>query len=361
MLAGTLALIAKDLIQEYSKLSIVNKLNEAITASSQRNPSQPHLYPPRANELRTWADGVIKNTRFNNYPSYLMNIIHNSRYDAILPIKIAQLISKGFPSDQQYAISSTELLLYRDRANALVNELTALHAATTNFGVEERFVPADDVGLDIFIPRTAFDNHARAYSESLDAFLSAATYMCEISHGASYNPSLTYTSTSDPVFGIAMLAAGAYGFLNFYKNLLEVAEKQLTLIKTVKEFRAAKLSDTQGFEEKINDIIENNIQDAVNRSIAPIQTKLNEQRINEIKNGLYKDARVMVKLISNGSRIDISVETLDNQIIFDKTDEIQISISELSRETKKIAEAVSVSFALLERAGQPLIESAKSK
>lgn len=167
-------------------------------------------------------------------------------------------------------------------------------------------VPCASTSLDVIIPRSVFGERADKFIDIVARFVKIMSYIIELTTGSEASPTLTYTSTSDPVTGLAMVGVAAWGFLRFYKLVLEVAEKQITLLKTVKEFRGSALKSSTDFEDQIKLIVEEALSKAVESTMASVSTKVPEERVNEIKIAINRDARVVVQAVANGARVGIT-------------------------------------------------------
>jgi hypothetical protein len=183
------------------------------------------------------------------------------------------VISAGFPDDQHLAISSSELGLYLNLVNAARGELSVFVAASSKFKVEEIVLPQNEISLDVLIPREAFENQATVYIDVLSRFSRIMAYLIELTTGTARSPTLTYTSTSDPVTGFAMVCGTAWAVLNLYKLLLEVAEKQLGLLKTIRDFRASALPIVPDLDDRIQTTIEQATQAAIEKNIAMVSPR----------------------------------------------------------------------------------------
>lgn len=318
MLAGRLIDIAKDILDEYSQFKIIQHLETASNLSATRGQINEPQYAQQARQLREWAQTVINRTKIEKYPSDLLKFLKESNYSSALPERLARLVMNGFPDNKTAAISSSELSIYIQLANTLRAELTAFVTAALNFKIDKITIPADQISFDIIVPRSVFNDRADEFIETLSTFTRIMSYLIELTTNSVNSPRLAYTSASDPVTGLALWATAAWVFLQLYKLLLEVAEKQLSLIKTLREFRAAALESEENesdLEARVKAIVEKALTEAVEKAIASVQSKVPPDRVNEIKNAVTKDARFAVQAIANGTRIGITIESLDNTSI----------------------------------------------
>jgi hypothetical protein len=312
MLAGRLVRAASDILNEYSEFKLVELLNEASTLAEQRGQLLVGVYIEKARSIRQRAESIMHQTKIERYPNDLREFLKGSKYSTALPEFVARILLQGFPDDMNQSIHSSEVKIYVKLVNTLRSELGALTTAAQKLSIDEITVPAEEISLDVIIPRSAFGNRSDKFIEILGRFDSVMSYLIELTTGSAGSPTLTYTSTSDPVTGLAMAGAAVWSFLQFYKLALEVAEKQISLFKMVKEFRSSPLSTSADLENQIKTIVEGYLSKAVEGAIAAAPQKVSEDRINEIKVGISKDARFVVQAISNGARVGITIESLDS-------------------------------------------------
>jgi hypothetical protein len=231
-------------------------LGVASTLSSQRAQLPNPQYVQQARQLREWAQTVINQTKVERYPDDLRKFLKDSSYSSALPEHIAKVIRNGFPGDKTIAISSSELGLYVQLANTLISGLGALITATNKLNVKGVIIPENEIGFDVIIPRDVFKNSVDDFIDLLSRFTRIMSYLIELTTGEANSPSLSNASTSDPVVGCGLVGAAAWAFLNFYKLVLEVVDKQISLLKTLKELRAfSPSSGSEELEERIKSIV----------------------------------------------------------------------------------------------------------
>jgi hypothetical protein len=311
MLAGRLLQVVRDILAEYSSFKIVEQLSATANLSVNRGQLNPHQYNQQAQTLRAWAQTIIDQSKLAKYPDDLRKFLEESRYASALPEHIARLVLNGLPSDKDRAISSPELNIYIEFANILRGELTSFVVAADKFNIKQIAIRADELSLDVLVPRGAFSDRADGFIEILSKFAGIMSSLTELTKGSRDSPTLTYTSTTDPVTGLGVCFAVGCAFLHFYKLLLEVAEKQISLLKNVKDFRVLAPDASIDFEERVKSIVEDALKKAIDSAIAVVPSKVPDERVNEIKIALSKDARVAVQAIVNGARVGITIESLD--------------------------------------------------
>jgi hypothetical protein len=311
MLAGRLIRAARDILGEYSRFKIIDRLTLAASVSAQRTGGQNNAYTEQARQLRQWAQSVIDQSLIDKYPEDLRIFLDNSNYAAALPASIARVVLAGFPDDIRLGMSSSEVGLYAQLATILRSELSSLDAIANKLNIEQVSIPVDQVCLDIMIPRIIFADRIDNFIVILRRFIKIISYIIELTTGSESSPTLTYGSTSDPVTGVALVGAAAWGVLKFYKLMLEVAEKQFSLLKTLREFRSVAPDASSDVEERVQGIVGEALKQAVEGAVTSVPASVPDERVNEIKNALNIEARFTVNDIANGVRISITAESID--------------------------------------------------
>ncbi len=216
-----------------------------------------------------------------------------------------------------------------------------------SFKIEEINIPSAEFSFDVIIPRSLFDNRVQQYIVILEKFARIMAYIEELATGTQRSPTLVYTSTSDPVTGLAVAYAAGWAFLHFYKLVLEVADKQLSLLKTIKEFRASSLGTVPEIEERTSAIVEEALSGAVDGAVSSVSPRVGDERVNEIKTAIAKDARAVVRYVAEGARVAVTIESLS------KVREVFREIPNISPE--KIDEVLNAKGVLEQRVEQSLM------
>jgi hypothetical protein len=348
----------KDILTEYSEFRIMELLNEAANLATQRANLTPAQYIQRAQQIRERAATIINQTKIERYPDDLRNIVKQSQYSSALPAEIAQVLLNGFPDYKETAISSSEVGLYVQLANTLRTELNALRVASQKFNIDEITIPEGEISIDVIIPRTVFGNRADEFVDILTRIIKIAAYIIEVTTGSEGTPTLAYNSTSDPVTGLALIAAVAWGFLRFYKAALEVAEKQINLLRMVKEFRGSPLESSGDLDTQIKAITDESLEKAVKNTIEAMpEKKVPSERINEIEIAIKREARVVVQAIANGVRVGVTIESLDTLVLIaEKVPDITPEqVTEELKNQRVLEDRVQQSLALLGEPAPPLL------
>lgn len=134
----------------------------------------------------------------------------------------------------------------------------------------------------------------------------------ELLTGSREEIDLVYISTTDPILSCALIPAAAYGILQFYKLLLEIAEKQINVFKAVRDLKNSGLGSDKisSISKEMEGMIEREVVKAVD--VATQRTaasKIDKERKNEIKIQITKQALEITADIASGARIYVSLES----------------------------------------------------
>jgi hypothetical protein len=336
MHASRLVRVARDILNEYENLKLITLLREAATFAQQRPSMNDSGYATGARQFRERANSVISASRFRMYPIELRDLLSKSAYAPALPERLAAIVRDGFPDDKNAAISSAELNMAAAFAERTAHELGLLTSAAAKFGVEEIHIPEGMISLDVLLPRGSFDDRAKAFVEKLATFVSALSYFDECATGSAGAPRLIYCSTTDPITAIGCAAGAVYGFLQLYKLLLEVAEKQLSMLTALKELRkhSAHDPDFGKFGERFNEIVERQLEDAVRKALRSMPTNVADDRMNEIENAVNKEAPGILAALSTGARINVTIESI-NQLNLISEQVPNVSLPEIQKQLEE--------------------------
>ena len=86
------------------------------------------------------------------------------------------------------------------------------------------------------IPAEALIHHVFRYTGREDPSVILGSSIGEDAALVSFGDKIL-VMTTDPVTGLALIPVSAWAFLHLYKLLLEIAEKQIALIKTIRTFK----------------------------------------------------------------------------------------------------------------------------
>jgi len=217
-------------------------------------------------------------------------------------------------------------------------------------GIRKIVVPDDNLSLDVAVPRTAFSDSATEYIDTLRPFVSVMTNFIELASGSRTSPLLVYASTTDPTTGLALIPLAAWGVLKFYKLLLEIAEKQISLIKSIKTLRESGInpSETSKFEEHASGIVDNQLRGTAGLAAEAIPGAVPPERVAEIKVAIEKDARATLEAVVKGTRISVTLESMDKLVLIpQEVDGLTVEqVSEQLAEQQKIEQKIVAAMAI---------------
>ena len=311
MLAGRLIAIARDILADYKKFGVIEILTQAQNLAAQKGSIPDPAYRVQVIELRAKAQSIVNNTQISLYPEELRRKIFSNDFSQVTPERAAQIVLSGISENKSLGMASTELSIYVQNANLLSSELAAILNAGTKLGIEPLTVSKDKISLDVAIPRAAFENQTSRMFNFYLKFSSVMGYFNEISTGSLESPELCYTSTTDPVTGFAMLFAAAGGFLTFYKQLLEVAEKHIGIHKTLKDLRQSGMTTPKNMEEQLSAMIDQKFEEAITKTISEMKSDVDNGRKQEIRTAIRKEGKHLLEAIANGATVSVTIESLD--------------------------------------------------
>ena len=208
-----------------------------------------------------------------------------------------------------WAISSSELQTYKQLAQTLVTELSALNTVAIAFNVRPITLLSDEVGFDIILPRQVFDNDPLRAINYLDKFSRLLRCFNELSTGSAKVPTLVYASTSDLIIGLGIAATAALPFLSFSSALIEAATKLVNFTKAIRELQALTRESKPDLEQEIRTAVETTVNSGIEEAVKLANSSLPSGRINELKVSISKDSNNVVDLIARGVRIGLTIES----------------------------------------------------
>lgn len=340
MLAGHLVTIASTIRNEYSNFNIINLITEAIGASANRS-TNPTGYNSFVKKVRGVSEQIRRDTAMRIYPLELQRYLLESEVSAYLPENIAAMLIAGFPDNKEFATSSGELGMYKEGAQKLVAALNALISIARQLHVEVYDVPDGMVGLDVLVPRALVANGMRAFADNIDDVGEWIQMINEFATGRRDDPEIIYISTTDPILSLSLIPATVYGALLLYKLLLEIAEKHLNIRKSIRDLKKPGLPpvDLKAFEEQAQEMIKASVEAAVKDVVKQIKSEIEESRRNEIQSALARKSIVIMDQISNGMRLNVSIESHDRMNMLSDMGGIEVDELADRIEEKKAVEA----------------------
>lgn len=311
MLANRLIRIAEDIQREYDNFALPQLLLEAVAHAASRPNLTAQQYQNRSKELKDKAQRIIANTIFRTYPLDLLRLIAQSEISSVLPANLAKLIVAGFPENKDAAISSAELQMYVSQAQVTLGQIAGFRTFASRLGVHSIEVPHGYVALDLKFPRAIFDNRIGLLCTKLDKFNEFMRSVAELGTGSRQEIELVYISTTDPIISCALLPAAAWAILKFYKLFLEVAEKQINVLKAIRDLKNSGLASDKisSISSEMEGMIRREVVKAVESAFASISSKVDEARRNEIKAQITKRSVEITTDIASGARIYVSLES----------------------------------------------------
>jgi hypothetical protein len=353
MLAARLFSTVSRVLGEYAELQVIGLLQEAQSLAANRPTMNDRDYANSANNIRSKADVIKSNTIVPKLPRDLRRMLEASGYATALPGSIADVILKGFPNDKGSAISSGEVGLYLQLAHTFLSELGTMQLAGNKLKIEGITIPNGLIAVDILLPRPVFGNGSIEYVELVEKFLSIISYIEEVVTGTKSDPKLVYTSTSDPIISVAAAAGTVWAFLQYYKLILEVAEKQINLVKTLRTLRGAGVAkpEADNFEQRMREIANQEVEAAIAKVIPEEGAHVPPARVSEVRVAVSKASVLVLDAVSNGARISLTVESLERSNALEEASGLEgVQLNERLAEQMRLENQVGVALDLL---GEP--------
>lgn len=364
MIASQLVSIAQDLQQEYKRFGLLGLLQDAFRVSSERPNLNSSQYRAEADALHAKAQAILTHNVFRTYPLDTLKILSNSELSSILPATIARMIIAGFPKRKESAISSAELNMYASEANAVLSQIDGFLTFSNRLGVTAYEPPEQTVALSIKLPRRVFSNELGELEKHLSHFSSLFRSVTELVSGSRENPKLVYLATSDPTVSVAMLGSAALAILIFYKTLLEVAEKQIGLLKTLRDLKSSSIpiENMENIEQGIHAGLQSTGTQAVDSAFDKIQIHVTPERAKELRVEIGRMSTQIVADLAGGARIFVSLESQQQiDLLADETPDDSNDIRNTIEEQKQIETRLDVLAAdLFERKPELLTTNASA-
>lgn len=347
MLANRLVTIAKDLVNEYRRFNIVELLDKAAGVSNSRASVNDNQYSVSVTELRARADEIIKNSVFNTYPEDLLKILNESNFSSVLPTRIANIIRGGFRDvNKNSAISSAEVSLHATEVRETLPIIHGFLQFAARFHINSYEIPEGRIGVDLRLPRSAFNNELASFSNALTRFDRFFQAIIELTTGTREDVTIVYLSSTDPVTAVAFVAATVVGVFKIYKSLLEVTEKELTIKKAIRDLKNSEIpeeSKPQLTDEHRKKMVQSLVGSAVEQVVAEVKSdSLDEGRVNELKTELKSSSVVVIGEVAAGARLSITIESQSqiDQLMPDSEKVSYTQLRELIQEHRRLESKV---------------------
>ena len=312
MLASRLIRLASDIVNEYERLQVSQLLSKATSVSARRGEVNDQQYRTSAREIRVDAVNLINNSNVQYYPDEMRSLLQASGLSAAMAQRIGHVILAGFPDDRASAMAHNEIGVYTNSVNSALGQLKNLIAAAALLKVLPLEIPEGMISFDVMIPRITVENKVAELLSLFERFVTLASDFIELQSGSRRDPELVYTSTTSPTIGIAVYAGEMWMILQFYKLLLEVVEKQIGIVKTVRDLFSADIGS--GLNDALREQVEKRsaelVENAVKLGVEQVNSDLPTGRVNEIAVSIRKQTPHILEAIAGGARLNISIESL---------------------------------------------------
>ncbi len=193
--------------------------------------------------------------------------------------------------------------------------------------------------LGLFIPRTAVEDNFGVFAEELSEFSFIFSTFSEVITGKKDDLKIKTLSSSElliflkPAIKVAAeIATTVAALISAYKNLLDIKKHREGL-------KAQNLPEENltGIDEYINSVIDNAVENIMDNIMQKWGQNISDQnRRNEMKNGIRLSLKKIVSRIDRGYHIEVRVEPLSES----KTDSAPTENNETKNYIQTIQEAV---------------------
>jgi flagellin-specific chaperone FliS len=352
VLVSDLVAILHLLNEEYRRHEILQLLNQAMNASSSRNPNNMAPYANIAGQVKPNALKAIKDNALLFLPLADRDFLNQSKYGPFLPSRIANLIYDGLPDDPARAMSSTEFSYYIDNVARAINELNAVLQATNSLKVERYTKEKGHIALRIEIPRDLIDNDISeialryTYLDDLFAAISEAK-----TGNIGNKPKLFTVSTSDLVTTLTSDAAEIYAILEYIIKLVEISKTVLNMKRAIANMISLNIPLAKEEGERPTQALLQLINDAVDKIMASPDMQADESRRNELKKAVKDASMKLTADLPRGLKISVDITNkieleyfteasgkseADATKLIAKHEEAQIDVISLGRDTAQL-------------------------
>jgi len=343
MLSSRLVAVAEDILSEYKRFAILDVLKNASNISVNRNTMNDQQYLQQVTALKTAAGEIIAGTIFLTYPEDLLAPLQQSEFRSVLPARVAQVIIGGFPDrSRTSAISSAELNVHLADVENALGVIRGFLEFARRFGIERYQIPEGKIGIDVRLPRSIFNNELSGFREKLGEFDRFLKIVNELNTGSREDNKILYISTSEPVTTLIFAAGVAWSVLKLYKLILEIAEKQLNLIKAIRDLRGSELEEDAVpsiGDEHIKRMVERLVARGIEDLMANVNSPLDAGRLNEIKTELKGATVLIVSNVAAGARLAVTAESQRDLLIPSSDEGVRHEIVALNTDHLKRLEA----------------------
>ena len=304
MLAGQLLSLAEDMIADYERFNILATLNAAVSLAEDRPRLGRKEFEERARKIKMVAQAMLDETAIRSYPLALKEVLKRSNNSHSLPDAIAMILLTGVREDSpERMISSAELKMHLDHANAFYVSMHNLINASRSFGIETYKPPEGKVPLQIRMPDLVYGRELAKLPSKLsraDAFVGV---MEELATGRRTPHKILWASTTDLVISIPLDWAAVAAILLAYERLLVLAEKHLNLVKLMRELRNVGIPDDQ-VRETLDASTNEQLGAAIDEILATFSEDQPKGRHEELRPQLRSASMALIEDISKGMQFN---------------------------------------------------------
>jgi len=353
----TINKLAKDLVEENSKLKTLTHFQNVITTlnSIVTQPNQPQ----HQTSLTTSLNNFYKATE-----NSIVNELSPAWYQILVELNIADIFGIILKNRVEKILSTNsitpanakqELDLIFKKLNKTIKgfENTVQGLKSLNIGFNE--LKKDECEIGILIPRSFIHNNLEEFGKEIKELTFIFNNFSEFFHGKKIPLELKTLSTTDPLITYATVTAIAAGIAKTTGFLIDNYKKLLEIKKLKNELKNQGLSETElkGIDDHSNDYMIRKIDELITELDEKYNVIKDAGRKKEVLNGLRISLNKIANRIDNGFNFEVRVFINHEENEEDIDDENQKLIDEIKVATN------SLQFLKLE--GEPILSLSEGK
>ena len=310
MLASRILQAAEGVVSDYQTFKVSELLQQAAACSSRQMPVNQTL--AAAKQISSSGKRLAEESKIRLYPQQMTQFLNASAYNSALPERIGRFLESGFGSDIASMPHTPEVQDITQLYHSAHSELNALISTLRKLDTQPLEIPTDRLSVDFVVPRAVVGNDTRELLKLQEKFCDLVAYLNEFVGADEVSPKLVYTSTTDPVIAIALVAKAAYAVIKLFGGMLVVARSAVELYRAVKLLQA-QTEMKQAAETMISSIeptVRTLVEKMVHEQLKGLEGNSDDGRKRELISAIVIRTEALVPKIAEGVSIGISVESV---------------------------------------------------
>ncbi|MBL1244589.1 MAG: hypothetical protein COA39_009435 [Sulfurimonas sp.] len=353
----TINKLAKDLVEENSRLKIVGHLQNIITAlnSIVTQPNQPQHQANLTTYLNNFYQAVSNSNVNELSPAWYQILVELNIYDIfgnILKERVENILNTNSITP---ANAKQELDLIFNKLNITIKgfENTVQGLKSLNIGYNE--LEQGECEIGILIPRSFIDNNLENFGKEIKELTFIFNNFSEFFHGKKIPLELKALSTTDPLITFATITTIAAGIAKTTGFIIDNYKKLLEIKKLKNELKNQGLSETElkGIDDHSNDYMAKKIDELIEALDKEYNIISDNGRKKEVLNGLRISLNKIANRIDSGFNFEVRVFINNEQ-----------NENEIDNENQKLLDEIKVathSLQFLKLEGDPILSLPEDK